>query len=126
MVNTKFELYKVQREIKRSGVELKFKRPKVDGRKQIVPDEYEDVKTLKGLYHEQNSNIQIVPSGETTMFRTKKIPMILCSFEDSLPLQIGDCVEINGKLFAVTGTVNIQEWSIIGDISLEVFDNGKH
>ena len=30
---------------------------------------------------------------------------------------------LNGKKYKVTGIVNIQEWNILGDISLEVVDN---
>ena len=41
-------------------------------------------------------------------------------------LKVDHQVVINGKTFKVTGIVNIQEWSIIGDISLEVIDDGLH
>ena len=79
---------------------------------------------LKGIYHEQNSNVQIT-TGDTTQVRTKKIPMILCLYKDaaSLVLRVGDAIKINEKTFKVTGIVNIQEWNIIADISLEVIDN---
>lgn len=124
MINTRFEAYKLKRELKRSGIDYEFQRLGVNDFGE--PDEEPTVVgNLKGLYHEQNSNIEIT-TGDTTRVRTKKIPMILCLFDDttSLALKIDDFLFINKKKFKVTGIVNIQEWSIISDISLEVVDDG--
>lgn len=124
MVNTRFEAYKLKRELKRSGIDYEFQRLGVNDFGE-PDDEPTVVGSLKGLYHEQNSNIEIT-TGDTTRVRTKKIPMILCLFDDatSLALKIDDFLFINKKKFKVTGIVNIQEWSIISDISLEVVDDG--
>lgn len=123
MINTQFEAYKIKRELKRNGSEFVFKR-KFDNKFGEPSSEERKIGLLKGLYHEQNSNIQIT-TGDTTQVRTKKIPMILCLYDDvtSLALQVGDFLEINGRQFKVTGITNIQEWNIISDISLEVVDN---
>lgn len=121
MVNNKFEMYKLRRELKRTGKEYVFKRAKSNQFKEPTKDT-NDVGKLIGLYHEQNGNISIT-TGETTQTRTKKVPMILCLFDDAKFLNVGDMVEINSKTFKVTGIVNIQEWNIIADISLEVSDN---
>lgn len=125
MINTKFEAYKIKRELKRSGIDYEFKRTVKDKFGEPTNDEPKIVGTLRGLYHEQNGSIQVV-TGDTTQSRTKKIPMILCLYEDtaSLRLQIGDIVKINAKTFKVTGVTNIQEWNLISDISLEVVDSG--
>lgn len=124
MINTKFEVYKIKRELKRSGIDYEFKRTEKDEFGEPT-DELNVVGKLRGLYHEQNSSIQIT-TGDTTQTRTKKVPMILCLYEDaaSLVLQIGDIVKINTKTLKVTGVTNIQEWNLISDISLEVVDNG--
>ena len=124
MVNTKFEAYKIKRELKRSGIDYEFKRTGKNGFGEPT-DELKVVGKLRGLYHEQNSSIQIT-AGDTTQTRTKKVPMILCLYEDtaSLILQVGDIVKINAKTFKVTGVTNIQEWNLISDISLEVTDSG--
>ena len=124
MLNTKFEAYKIKRELKRSGIEYEFKRFKKNIFDEST-DEFEAVGTLKGLYHEQSSGIQITTS-DATQVRSKKIPMILCLYENtaSLALQVGDFVKINARTFKVTGIINIQEWNIISDISLEVVDSG--
>ena len=125
MINTTFEAYKIKRELKRSGIEYEFKRTKRNNFGEPIKGEFESVGKLKGLYHEQNSTVQIT-TGDTTQVRTKKIPMILCLYEDTalLALQIGDFIELNSKRMKVTGVTNIQEWNIISDISLEVVDNG--
>lgn len=124
MINKKFEAYKIKRELKRSGIDYEFKR-NVKNDFGEPTDELKVVGKLKGLYHEQNSSIQIT-TGDTTQVRTKKVPMILCLYEDtaSLVLQVGDIVKINAKTFKVTGVIDIQEWNLISVISLEVVDNG--
>ena len=123
MINTQFEAYKIKRELKRSGIDYEFKRYDVNDFGEPVGEPIV-VGTIRGLYHEQNSSIHVT-TGDTTQVRTKKIPMILCLYEDAanLVLQVGDELKINNKTFKVTGIVNIQEWNIIADISLEVVDN---
>lgn len=123
MINTRFEAYKIKRELKRSGIDYEFKRSYVNDFGEPVGEPIMIGKIL-GLYHEQNSHVQVT-TGDTTQVRTKKIPMILCLYEDAanLDLQVGDELKINNKTFKVTGVVNIQEWNIIADISLEVVDN---
>ena len=123
MINTQFEAYKIKRELKRSGIDYEFKRSGVNDFGEPV-GEPTAVGTIRGLYHEQNSSVQVT-TGDTTQVRTKKIPMILCLYEDTarLVLQVGDELKINNKTLKVTGVVNIQEWNIIADISLEVVDN---
>ena len=123
MINTQFEAYKIKRELKRSGIDYEFKRSGVNDFGEPV-GEPTVVGTIRGLYHEQNGSVQVT-TGDTTQVRTKKVPMILCLYEDAvnLVLQVGDELKINNKTLKVTGVVNIQEWNIIADISLEVVDN---
>ena len=125
MINKKFEAYKISREIKRSGCSFTFKR-KAKNDFNEPSEEVIVVGNLSGIYHEQNSNIAI-STGDTTQYRTKKIPMILCLYSDvsKLELNVNDFVIFNSKTFKVTGITNVQEWSIVSDISLEVFDDGS-
>lgn len=124
MINKRFEAYKIRREIKRSGDTYKFQRHVRNEFDEPIIGIDDDVCSIQGLYHEENSNIQIT-TGDTTQVRTKKIPMILCEWENVAgKLLVGDFTIINRKVFKVTGVVNIQEWSIVADISLEVVDNG--
>lgn len=124
MLNTKFEVYKLRRELKKIGTEYEFERLKLNSFKEPT-DESEPVGKLVGLYHEQNSNISVT-TGETTQTRTKKVPMILCLYEDAKAFKFGDIVKINSKICKLVGIVNIHELSIIADISLEVIDDGIH
>lgn len=124
MVNNKFEVYKIKRELKRSGRDYEFTRPKANDFGE-PSDEEEVIGILRGLYHERSEHIMVSMS-DTTQVRTKKVPSILCLYEDATPLAlvIGDRVKLNGKVMKVTGVVDIQEWNLIVDVSLEVVDNG--
>ena len=122
MINTKFEAYKIRRELKKVGKEYEFKRAKLNDFKEPTEEQLFAGKLL-GLYHEQNGYVSVT-TGETTQTRNKKVPMILCLYEDANFLKIDDIVKINSKTFKVTGVVNIQEWNLIADISLEVVDDG--
>lgn len=122
MINKQFEAYKIRREIKRSGETYTFKRPVLNEFGEPSGDEIE-VGSLRGLYHERyerDSNIRLM-TGNTTQIRTKKLPMILCIYDDAktLNLQLGDKLYLNDKILKVVSLVNIQEWNIIGDLSLE-------
>ena len=125
MVNTKFELYKIKREIKRSGATVEFLRP---GQNEYGEKDESSLVSLyvsKGLYHELNSHISVT-TGETTQYRSKKIPAIMLPFSEINPigLRTGDIAKINNKEFRITKVENIQEWNIICDINLEVEDVG--
>ena len=123
MINKQFEAYKIKREIRRSGETYTFMRPSLNEFGEPGGDETE-VGSLRGLYHEQNSNVQLT-TGDTTQIRTKKLPMILCIYEDAktLNLQLGDKLYLNDRILKVVSLVNIQEWNIIGDLSLEEVAN---
>lgn len=124
MINNRFEVYKIKREIKRSGIDYKFTRRAANEFGEPSGEEIE-VGTIKGLYHEKNEHI-LVSMSDTTQVRTKKAPNILCLYDDVAPLNlaIGDKVEVSEKTMEVTGVVDIQEWKLIVDISLEVVDHG--
>lgn len=124
-LNTKFEAYKVRREIRRSGQRFKFYRNRVN--KFGEPsDDVEFVGELQGLYHEQNSTLELT-ADDTTRLRTEHIPMILCIYEDvrKLNLKPDDFCKINGNRYDYIGAVNIQQWDIIADLSLEVIDDAR-
>ena len=122
MINKSLQ-FKLKREIQKSGSEYEFVRAKQKN-SFGEPDtsEYIPVKTLIGIYHEEGSQISIT-TGETTQTRNKKSPALLCLYDDTTLINVGDVVLINGKKCSVTGITNIQEWNIIVDISLEVVDN---
>lgn len=124
MINKRFEAYKIARELKRSGQECVFLRKGLNDFGEPTDEEFE-VGSLLSLYHEQNSYVQI-NVGDTSQYRTKKMPMLLCLYKDwqNSDISVDDCIKINNKTFRVTAITDIQEWNIICDISLEVIDNG--
>lgn len=127
MINTRFEAYKIKRELKRSGIDYEFKR---HGKNEFGEpnDEIVSVGKIKGIYHEQNTSVQStqLSSSGVVQVRSKRKPMILCLYDDvtNLELKIGDILELNDKTLKVVAVSNIQQWGIISDISLEVVDNG--
>lgn len=131
MINTKFEAYKLKREVRRSGVDFEFKRRKLDKFNEPT-GELEVVAKIKGIYHESNSYItETVGDAATT--RTKKQPMLLCLVDDvaSNDLRQGDEIQIplrssqmTSKTLRYLGCVDIQNWGIIADLSFEEVDEG--
>lgn len=138
MVNRKFELYKIKREIKRNGIPFVYWRfPKnqfgeVDKEKEPIY-----LCTIKGMYHEFTAHMTdtfIILSGtETATTRTKKTPQSLCEYDDVLftnkdgesdSIKIGDYVYYNYRVMRVTGLQNIMEWNTLVDISFEEVDDG--
>ena len=131
MIDTKFEAYKLKREVRRNGVAFEFKRRKLDKFNEPT-GELETVAEVRGLYHESNSYItETVGDAATT--RTKRQPMLLCLVDDvkSSDLRQGDEVKIplrSSQMTSVTlryvGCVDIQNWGIIADLSFEEVDEG--
>lgn len=128
-LNLGFEEYKIKREINHIGRLVKFCRLKknkfgeLDA--EITDGSLLEVGCAKVIYHEENSNVQLV-SVEASQIKTKKIPMLLMLYDDfkKLKLKVNDIAIISGKYFLVSGCVNIQEWNIAADLSLEVLEIG--
>lgn len=130
MINTKFEAYKLRRELKRSGKTYKIGRYGVNEYGEPIKGSINSISKVgefKGLYHEQNGYIQMSTT-DTTQIISKKIPMIMCLFEDikELNLKIDDVIMIGEQdknidftEHRITGVTNVQNWGIIADISLE-------
>lgn len=121
-MSLKFERNKIKRELKKSGKTYSFLR---EGENEFgeSTDEPTQVCSIEAIYHESNGYIR-TQTGEAATYRTKKEPKLLCLYEDATSLVSGDYVLINGKRYNVTGVLNVQEWNIVADISLEAVDNG--
>lgn len=126
-VNKSFELYKLRREIKRSGIGCTFYRPEKNDYDEIDQNNLVCLSKVQifGLYHEVNSHVEL-RTDTMTQWRTTKVPAFLVPWEDvqSLELRTNDIAEINGEKFIITKVGNIQEWNLIADIYLEVQDVG--
>lgn len=85
-INNRFELYKVRREIRRNGTVMKFFRSPETNEFGEANGELEEVASIKGLYYEHSPHIMdayIILTGEqAASTRTKKMPVLLCPWED--------------------------------------------
>lgn len=136
MINTKFEAYKLRRELKRSGKTYKIERYAVNVYGELTKGFSNPagcVGEFRGLYHEQNGYAQKSMT-DTTQVISKKIPMIMCLYEDvnNLNLKVDDVIQIGergGNIdfseCRITCITNIQNWGIIADISLEPVEKIK-
>lgn len=108
---------KVNRILKSRGMDYTFTRMTVDAYKQ--PTEGSRV-TIRGLYHEQNSFISVAGSDSASVQR-KKSPMILTLLDDSVKsLNQGDKITIESVNYTVSGVLDIQNYGVVADISLEM------
>ena len=108
---------KIERQLKCNGLEYTFKRKSLDKFGQET-DELVVVKTIKGLYHETNSYVTKKKS-DASITTSKKSPMILALFDDALDIKMNDIVSINNSNYIVNDVLNIQNYSIAVNISLE-------
>ena len=132
-MNTNFAASKIQRELKRSGKDYDFFRLAKNAFGEPAGTNGEKIGTILGLYHEVNNfaNVSTSEAGQVRkvvgLTGQKKQSMLLCLYEsvNGCGLKFGDYTEINGRRFKVTGVVNVQEWNVIADISLEVVADGN-
>ena len=130
MINTRFELYKFRRELKRNGKDYTFRRRKLNKFNEPTR-ELEDILTVRCLYHEVSS-FKTTSTGDSSTTVIEKQPMLLCAVEDvkDSGLEIGDFIEVEDSVYGdkkflrFVGIVDIQNYGIIADISLEVVDDG--
>ena len=145
MINNRFVLYQVKREIKRNGTTMEFYRRELNefGEPNDEPTLY---CTLTGLYHEHNPHMldsyKILTGQSLGVYTGDKYPQLMVPYKDfwieetiideetgeetvvKKNIQKGDEVNWNGRLLRVTGVSNVQEWNLLYDISFEEVDDG--
>lgn len=112
----KFEQNKVARLIRVQGVKYVFERPKLDDFKE--PTGETEATELKGVFHQTTNHITVVGTDASSV-QNKQSPAILALYEDAKGLKQDDVVVINGTKYLVTGLLDIGNWNIVMDISLE-------
>lgn len=116
------ELYKVSREIQRHG-------DKADVY-EVILDEYGEYKdksktgNISVLFHITKGYVS-QSVGDATVSRSKGQPALIMSYDDSANINVGNIVMYNGKSYKVVDKNNVQEYNIVVDVSLEVFDDGS-
>lgn len=135
MINKKFVLYQVKREIKRNPTTMDFYRRELNefGEPSGEP---KFLCKYTGLYHEHNPHMldsyKILTGQTLGTYTGDKYPQIMVPYEDFwikegeevIGVQKGDEVNWNGRLLRVTGISNVQEWNLLYDISFEEVDDG--
>lgn len=137
MINKRFALYQVKREIKRNGTKMQFLRSQFNEFGE--PIGLQPFHEYTGLYHEHaphmSDTFRILTGQQSSTTRTEKYPQLLVPYEDFYfkenpndvgykSVEIGDVVFWNKKRLKVTGIFNIQEWNMLMDISFEEVDVG--
>ena len=117
MKASNFLLHRLQVQLNMRGIEYVFSRQALDKFGQPIEGD-DDENAIVGIYHESNSYIQTT-GGNATVIRTRKSPMILCLFADGDKIKQGDRVVINEKTYKVSGVLDVQNYHIAADISLE-------
>ena len=108
---------KISRFIKTSGTSFIFTHMVEDNYHQKV--EGEKI-SIVGVYHEKSSFITLTTS-DSGQVQRKKSPMILTLIDESvLKISQGDKVEMNGVTYTVSGVLDIQNFGVAADISLEM------
>lgn len=131
MINTRFELYKLRRELKRNGREYIFYRNLDNEYGEPVEDRVEILR-IKALYHETSAYKTTYTNDGTTITSEKK-PMLLCALQDvnGSDIKLGDYIELvdnvygDVKRLTFSGVTDVQDFGVIADISLEVFSDAR-
>lgn len=131
MINTRFELYKLRRELKRNGREYIFYRNLDNEYGEPVEDRVEILR-IKALYHETSAYKTTYTNDGTTITSEKK-PMLLCALQDvnGSDIKLGDYIELVDNVYGdvkrlmFSGVTDVQDFGVIADISLEVFSDAR-
>lgn len=130
MINLRFERYKLNRELEHSGIDVEFYRYGTNEYGEPTTDsELSLVGSLRCIYHEvsnyRSTRLERV-ANESMVIRKTKDPLLLARCEDveALGIAIGDVVRLS-EGFKVLGWINVQEWGIYAEISLERLDDGQ-
>ena len=113
---------KINRQIKQNGSTYNFNHFGVDEYGQRS-DEVQETFIVKGIFHETVNHVSITEADGARVVDVPKT-YILCLFEDGEPINIDDRVEINEKVYRVTGKTNVGNYNIAFDISLELIVDG--
>lgn len=145
MINNKFVLYQVKREIKRNGTTMEFYRREINKFGEPTGEPVFYCK-LTGFYHEHNPHMldsyKILTGQTLGAYTGDKFPQLMVPYEDfwiketivdeetgeetivNKHIEKGDEVNWNGRTLRVTGVSNVQEWNLLYDISFEEVDDG--
>lgn len=112
---------KVERQIKQNGEAFVFVHTTEDKYHRGTAEQTE--LPVKGILHISTAYMQET-SDEGATISSKPSPIILCLYEDGSAISKGDSLKINETQYNVTGVENVQQLSVVCQISLEEVQNG--
>lgn len=112
----RFEYNKISRLIRVNGDVYAFMRPKLNDFGE-PSGEYESIE-VKGVFHQTTNHITVI-GADASSVQSKQSPAIFALYDAAKGIRQGDLVMINGVQYAVTGTLDVNNWNIAIDISLE-------
>lgn len=117
MQNALFLRNKVSRQIKMNGSSFSFNKVRKDEFNQTEVSE-ESVE-VKGLFHQTASFIK-EEAATGSRIKKKPSPMILMLSEDASKLEEDFQVTISGKIYRVVDKLDVNNFGVAFDVSLEV------
>ena len=124
MFDKRTALHRVEQQIAWRGQLFSVLRPKLNEFNE-KSDELEKALEIKGIFHNGSANHITVVIADSGQVQEKNTPYILTTYFNGSQVKKDNRVIINGVPYKVTGVNNINEYSIISDISLEVILDGS-
>lgn len=121
-IGINFQRNKVNRLILVNGKTFLFRRQKLNEFNEPINDDFEEIE-VRGIYHEVSGYVT-KNANDNSVTRSKPQPMILCTVEEAAMLKKNDVLVFNGRKYIVVDFMNLNEYDICADVSLEVFENG--
>ena len=123
MIQSKFLRNKIDRQIRYNGSTYTFNRYGIDEYNQKT-DEIVATIIFDGLFHEKVNHVSLAESDGARIFNVPN-SFILCLYEYGKDIEIDDCVEVNDKMYRVTGKTDVNNFQVAFDISLEMVRDGN-
>lgn len=123
MFTERVALHRLSQQIAWQGKRYTFYRRQVNefNEQSTEPAKLSDI---KGLFHNGSSNHVVVNTTDNGQVIEKNTPYIMTTWGQGKMLQLNDEVTINEKTYRVTAVANINEYSLIAEVSLEVILDG--
>lgn len=114
----------MSRLIMRHGMNVEFFR-NVRNRYGEPTEEFESLGALDCFYHENNGRIEVQRNNALRAWRNVQTPFLTTHMPGIIEagLRLEDWCTIGNRKHTIGGIVDVQQWGIIGTITLEVVDN---
>ena len=119
MLAEKSSLQIVKRNILWHGTDYSFDRFKTNEFGETTT-EVSETNIVRGIFHTASSGYVFETTADSGIVESKQSPQISCLHESIIFIEPGDQVIVSGHKYKVTGTNDVNEMKILGEISLEM------